>query len=363
MNHHINFIVHSFDKIHRGGVLRVISILANKFISIGMNVSIYSLSSISNPAFKLNNNIKIISLNLPIYETRNLSSNIDKIVWIFSSYLKLKPYFKNKKNEIWITSSPLLSIIFSFFKKSDNIIIGCDHTSTYYLNSKPFSWFRNKLIKRLDINIALTPEDKIYYQANRINCQVIPNPIEKFYPIPKVNNTILYIGRFSEEKQPIDALKIFDKSNLWKQGFRFKMYGAGNLKNQLLNYIQENKLSNFVEIIENENCIETMFKNARCLLVTSKVEGFPLNVLESFSFGVPCFAYDAPYGLKNQIKNNINGYLIQQGDIDKFVDILKKIDDFPVSSSIQNSIDYLTIDKITIKWINLFSELTSQKNN
>lgn len=359
MSYNINFIVHSFDKNYRGGVLRVISLLSNAFIKTGMNVSIYSLSAVSEPAFELNRKVKLITLKLPIYETTKLSL-IQKVLWIYKSYLRIKPYFQNKHNEIWITSSPLLSIIFSFFGKNKNIIIGCDHTSTYYINNKPFSWLRNKLIRRLNINIALTKEDGDYFYSKNINYCIIPNPIEKFYPIPKVNNNILYIGRFSKEKQPLEALKIFNQSRLWKKNFHFKMYGSGDLKNHLSEYIKENNLSNFVTIIENENNLQVMFENARCLVVTSKVEGFSLNILEAFSFGIPCFSYDCPYGPRNQIQNNINGYLIEQNNTDQFIDVLKRINDFPISEEVQLSVKYLLIDNIIPQWIKLFEKLTLQ---
>lgn len=358
MKNNIKFIVHSFDEVYRGGVLRVVSILANNLVKRGMDVSIYSLGTVQNPAFMLDEKVKIIALNMDIYETVNLDIK-NKIYWIIKTLIKLIPIVKESQPSIWITSSSLLSIIFSILKNKKNRIIGCDHTSTFYLEKKPFTQLRNFLIKRLDIMISLTKEDLQYYEKKKITSCIIPNPIEELSSLPENNKNIIFIGRFSKEKQPLEALHIFYESKLWEQGYTLKMFGYGELKSSLYWYINEKKLNHFVSIIESENNIKNMLTDSRCLIVTSEIEGFSLSIIEALSFGIPCFAYDAPYGPRNLIINGVNGYLVKLNDRDEFISKIRKIDNYPISKNIQNTAKPYLIQNIINEWELLLSKLQS----
>ena len=61
----IYFVVHTFDKRDRGGVLRVISDLANYLeLDQDFEVNIVSIGIIYEKAFLINENVNLISLNL-----------------------------------------------------------------------------------------------------------------------------------------------------------------------------------------------------------------------------------------------------------------------------------------------------------
>ncbi len=64
----ICFVVHTFDKRDRGGVLRVISQLANQLVNY-YDVDILSFGCVDEQAYKIDRRIKLISLNMMNYNT------------------------------------------------------------------------------------------------------------------------------------------------------------------------------------------------------------------------------------------------------------------------------------------------------
>ena len=53
--------------------------------------------------------------------------------------------------------------------------------------------------------------------------------------------------------------------------------------------------------------------------MTSRFEGFPMVLLEALSSGLPCIAFDCPVGPRALISNQYNGFLINEGRNEDFV--------------------------------------------
>ena len=60
---------------------------------------------------------------------------------------------------------------------------------------------------------------------------------------------------------------------------------------------------NSIKIIKGEVDPEVIYKDALALILTSKVEGFGLVLLEAISRNIPCLSFKTSYGPLNIIKN------------------------------------------------------------
>ena len=357
----INFIVHTFDKRDKGGVLRVISELANVLSQRDqLTINVFSLGNITELAFPLSNKINVISLGLIEYNTQFYSS-YKKIKWFKDANDVLQEHIKRNEHSIWITSSPPLTLLFSIYKLFFKIkVIGCDHTSTVYKKNYFFEFLRVFLLRKLNVIVSLTKEDASYYNSKSIRSVYIPNGID-FNKISEIDNKrkyVIFVGRLSVEKRPFKAIELFINSKLYIEGRKFLMYGDGELKTKLSTYIKNEKLDSSVELITNVTDLDLLYKDAYALLLTSSIEGFGMVLLEAMSRGIPCIAVDCPYGPRNIIQNGLNGFLISDDIVNidhEFINI-KNLD----KQLIVDSVRKFDLKEVEKKWFLLISEVFNE---
>ncbi|GAA3731199.1 hypothetical protein GCM10022378_19320 [Salinicoccus jeotgali] len=163
---------------------------------------------------------------------------------------------------------------------------------------------------------------------------------EKFSVIPhfltpsktvrgKVKEQFVYIGRFSAQKQLdhlVRAFKIFKDAGYEE---RLVLYGMdeGNQLASLKKLIAELELTDHVDIHGFTNNPKKVFAESKASLLTSKLEGFGLTVMESIDAGCPVISYDVRYGPREIIDEGKTGYLVEPQNIEAFAESMMKISD------------------------------------
>ncbi|WP_282803742.1 glycosyltransferase [Secundilactobacillus kimchicus] len=129
---------------------------------------------------------------------------------------------------------------------------------------------------------------------------------------------ILWVGRLSPERRPEEALKAFATviKNVPDATLEFRGYPVSatyltELK-QLADKLGVTEHVTFDEYVTGD-ALAKRYKNAAVLLQTASGEGFGMTVTEGFSYGVPAVAYGVRYGLKEQIRDGENGFLVHDG--------------------------------------------------
>lgn len=353
------FVVHSFDSLERGGVLKIISDLTNKLVISIDEVVVLSLGDVDSFAFDINKSINFISLNMKKYNT-TFYTGVKKLKWFFDTEKLIKPIAMKYKDAVWVTSSPPLTLMLGLIKhKYDLRVVGCDHISTLYRKNNFIQFFRNKLLKKIDVMVALTPQDREYYISHGINSVYIPNGVEigeNNYVNSRKN--IVFVGRFHEVKQPLVAMDLFCEFNKLNPGFKLKMFGHGSLENEMHNFIALKECQDFIEIINDEINPDNIYSNALALIMTSKVEGLPMVLLEAISRNIPCLAIDCPYGPANIISESINGFLIN-GDYSDFESKLNSCKEL-VKKDFRYSISRFEINNVASEWLELLKTVESK---
>lgn len=149
--------------------------------------------------------------------------------------------------------------------------------------------------------VALSKVDERYISAFNSNAHYIVNPIaivpEKVPNSFHKKNTIVWVGRISYEKNPLDAILMMQM--LVKEIPEAKLYIIGDGDKEIIKQIKT-KINNFH--LEQNIILEGFqldvgkyYNMASVFINTSSFEGFSLTISEAMSYAVPIITYDLPW--------------------------------------------------------------------
>ncbi len=157
----------------------------------------------------------------------------------------------------------------------------------------------------------------------------------------------------------------------WKQAsidlndWSLCVVGEGSQKTELeLKIINENIENVFIKGYSQD--IKMEYQKASILVCSSLFEGFGMVLIEAQANELPVISFDCPVGPREIIENNVNGILVQNGDITELANAIVKLALAPdkrkqLSINALESIKEFDVDKITQKWEKLFLELLEKK--
>ena len=149
--------------------------------------------------------------------------------------------------------------------------------------------------------VTLSDCDQKYVCNFARNSKYILNPLTFSFESQCISayeaNTILWIGRISYEKRPLDPIRMMQY--VVKEIPTAKLYivGSGdeNILNQMKALIHSLNLSENIIMTGFTEHVEEYYKKASVFVVTSEYEGFPLTMSEALEYGLPIVSYDMPW--------------------------------------------------------------------
>ena len=188
-----------------------------------------------------------------------------------------------------------------------------------------FTFIKNKIIKSL---IKYT-----YSQADRVlvNSTVLKSELKEFsitstvaysgsinkikqksFNIKKNFFNIISVGRLTPQKDYftlLDAIR-----NLKNRNFILKIYGDGELKDRLKDYIDRYNLKKIVKLIGHQSNINKIYSKADLLVHSAIFEGLPNAIVEAMSHGTPIIAANSFGGTREVLNSGKFGDLFQPKD-------------------------------------------------
>ncbi len=306
---------------------------------------------------------------------------VEKNLFIISNYLKdkvrdislitiskkYKNKFSSKINFISLQSNfwdrlgrrkkffVALFLLFIEILKNRNILVFCFQGNIYCTllckflgikiivrsNSAPDGWLHNKF-KYLIFKFTLGLADKIIVNSSdfkkkfktkfNIDAECIYNPLNKNEIIKKSNKknrikfnknklNLINVGRFADQKDQITLLRainiIKDKIN-----FNLLIVGKGLEKQNLINYINKNNLSDQVRIVNFQKNPFNLIKSSEVFVLTSLYEGLPNVLLEAQVLKKFIISSNCPTGPREILLNGKAGSLFKVGDYKKLSDLI-----------------------------------------
>lgn len=323
-----------------GGMERVLTNKANYLTKNGHSVTIITTDQKGRaPFYKLEESIHCIDLG--INYTDDLNKN--PLIKLFSRIYKTRRHYKILNQKLKQIRADIVISMFDYeapflFKINDGSKKVLEiHFSKYkrlqYQRNGIFKIVDNylsrldqKIVEKYDKFVVLTEEDKKLW-GSLSNLEVIPNA-NSFVPTSTANlnaKKVIALGRFDYQKGFDDLIKAWSIVYKENSNWILNIYGEGALKRNYQELINELGLGNVVFLKNPILDIEYVYYEHSILAMTSRYEGLPMVLLEAQACGLPLVSYDCMCGPKDIVVDGINGFLVEQGNIDSMSNALLRL--------------------------------------
>lgn len=177
-----------------------------------------------------------------------------------------------------------------------------------------------RFYKRIVVPSRATKVDavrKLKVSEERITVIYEGVDLEKFKPGEKSGEPfILWLHRAKKYKNPFTAIEVFELAKRMglRREVKLVMAGGGDLEERIREEVKKHDGVIYLGKVPEERKVK-LLRDAWLFLSTSFIEGWGLSVLEASASGTPSVAF-AVGGLKEVIKEGVNGWLVEYGDVE-----------------------------------------------
>lgn len=198
-------------------------------------------------------------------------------------------------------------MLYPYFRKNYTYALACGEEAGKWL-------FRNKKFEILPNGQEISK-----YEFN----QLLRDKIRKEYNVED-KIVIGHVGGFNYQKNHEYLIDIFKKLNEKdKEKYLLMLVGDGELRNSIVNKIEEFHLKDKVLILGKISNVEEILQAMDIMVFPSRFEGLPNVVLEWQIAGLPCLISDK---VTQEVKVTNLVKFIELDDIDKWVDAIENVE-------------------------------------
>ena len=211
-------------------------------------------------------------------------------------------------------------------------VITWEHAN-YFNNwgSRIFPYIRRFAARHSDAMVVLTEQDKENYETHipsKVPVYVIANPVQPHeFSYDASSRMILSAGALLPIKgydRAIEAAKrILPSRPAWK----WVICGEGPEREPLERLIREAGLEQQMFLPGTVRDMESQYRRAAMVVMTSHMEGLPMVLLEAKSYGLPLVSFDIMTGPRDIIENGVNGFLVVPSDVEDLAEKLIRLMD------------------------------------
>lgn len=291
---------------------------------------------------------------------------------IRSGHKRLRTYLQEKNIDLLVACGVLFFPIAVMATRGTKTRVICwEHTAPEKAQDYKAQDFARKFgIKRSDLNVVLTKKAlRVYIEKYHAkNTIQIYNPIDTAI----INNAgsynfsskkIISVGRLTYPKNFSMAIEVAHEVFRRFPDWQWDIFGEGEERSMLLKLISKYNLDKNVHLRGQVDNIYDQYQHYSFMVMTSRYEGFPMSLLEGMGNRLPLISFDIATGPNEIIQNGINGFLVEAGNKEKMIEVIcNLIADQELrkrmSRENSNNVDKFSEEKITSKWVQLFSMLS-----
>lgn len=306
MSKQIAFVISSMTP---GGAEKVMSVLANEAVNLGVKVHLIILS----------NKRRFYSTDerVNVYEPDFVIESMPRIWFVVRNFFWLRKTLSGIPVDHVLSFSGKFNsyVIMTSLGQGKKILIS--DRSRPGISYGKFLDLLNPFVYRLSKGIIAQTEkakEFAWKQTKHSNIKVIPNPVNIPGAEPSENREklIINVGRFIGSKHQDWLMDYFEDSGI--SGWRLSFLGDGKRLNEVKKKAQNSKNGLDISFEGNNKNISDWYNKASIFALTSTSEGFPNALAEAMAHGCACIAFDCVAGPSDLIDDGANGFLIPEAD-------------------------------------------------
>ena len=279
---------------------------------------------------------------------------------------------------VLITTRPSLHVVAAQFAPPGVILIAQEHMN---YDTRPASLQRGlrRHAAGLDALVVLTGRDRRDYaralrravggSAPPVRC--IPNAAP--WPLTDVDKTgrdrvVVAAGRLNHQKGFDRLIEAYESVVAEFPDWRLEIYGEGVDRNKLQRRIDARGLNGNVALLGFTTQLQQVMRRASIFALSSRFEGLPMVGIEALGQGLPIVAFDCPRGPRELVRDNRNGFLVADGDVEAFGSALRRLmaDDElrgRLGARARTDAEAYDIERVVARWERLFEAVLSRRTS
>jgi glycosyltransferase involved in cell wall biosynthesis len=317
----VTFLVQSAFKL--GGTERSAITQANALVAAGHHVRILSVvKAAAAPAFAIDDRVVVehlVDLTSPHDEALHARPSLlvpqrwDKQFSALTD-VALEAGLGALDTDVLVTVTPALLSCAVTLAPQHVVVVHQEHRSS----SQRTSGMEPLLVHapRADVVSLLTPTiaDWLRQQLGPVAPEivVVPNPLPQGHAPRSLldSRTIVAAGRLVMEKQFTKLVHAFADVADQLPGWRLRILGQGHQRPHLVRETRKRGLWDRVELPGTSTDMASEWARASVFALTSRAEGYPLQMQEAMAAGVPCVSFDCASGPREIVRHEVNGLLV-----------------------------------------------------
>lgn len=167
------------------------------------------------------------------------------------------------------------------------------------------------------------------------------------------------MGRIQYQKGFDTLVDVFALVNEKHPDWKCYIYGDGNYRDKIGNYIKEKGMQDVVILKGRTDNVPIAMREASMFVLSSRFEGFGMVIAEAMAQGLPAVSFDCPTGPSDIVKTGINGILVENQNKQALADAICYMIEHPeerkkMGLKAVESIKDFAGDAIAKKWYQLF---------
>jgi glycosyltransferase involved in cell wall biosynthesis len=285
--------------------------------------------------------------------------------------VNLVRYLASVRDGVVIGTRPCINLAVALLAAPAVVRVGQDH-----LNLASYKDGLRAQIKaiypRFDLVSALTERDARAYRRHlgrRTRLVCVPNGV------PDVDahragldaKVVVAAGRLTPQKSFSRLLRAWARVVPEHPDWELRIFGDGHRRSRLERVIAELGIGETAHLMGFTPHLHEELARSSLYVMSSRLEGFPMVLLEAMAVGLPVVSFDCPTGPRDIIREGVDGHLVRNGDIDGLAAAMSGLMDDPArrkaygAAAVEGAKRY-GLPAIAERWDELLAEAVAAKD-